>query len=215
MRNILCFGDSNTFGFSPDWVKGNYGRLDRTVRWTGRLQEMLGDEYRIIEEGLSGRTTVFEDPTMPDMNGLAYFQPCLKSHIPLDLVIIMLGTNDTKDMFHARPVEISMGLGRLIRIAKDPTIYMGMPVPQILVAVPVPIGEAALSLPDGLTSPEMIEKSRALAPEYRKTAQMYGCHFIDLGEYAQTSDYEGVHLDAEGHRAVAEAFAAKIREIFG
>jgi len=214
LKNILCFGDSNTYGFSPDWVKGNFGRHDRSVRWTGRLQELLGDEYRIIEEGLSGRTTVFEDPTMPDLYGLPYFRPCLKSHTPLDLVIIMLGTNDTKGFFHARPVEIAMGLARLIQIAKDPATYMGMKVPKILVAVPVPIGEAALSLPDGITTPEMIEKSRGLASEYRKIAKMYGCEFIDLGEVAKTADYEGVHLDAEGHKAVAEAYAAKIREIF-
>ena len=215
MKNILCFGDSNTFGLSPEWVKGNFGRHPRQVRWPGRLQALLGEEYYVIEEGLSGRTTVFDDPTMPDLNGLPYLQPCLQSHMPLDLVILMLGTNDTKDMFSASPPIIAMGLARLIKIAKDPTVYMGMPVPQILVAVPVPIGEAALQLPDGITTPAMIEKSRTLAPWYERTAKMYGCHFLDLGQVASTTDYEGIHLDAAGHAAVAEAMAEKVREILG
>ena len=215
MKNILCFGDSNTYGFSPEWVKGNFGRHDTSIRWTCRLQELLGAEYRVIEEGLNGRTTVFDDPTMPGRNGLRYLRPCLESHMPLDLVIIMLGTNDTKDIFAASAPMIAMGLARLLRIVKDPTVYMGMRMPQILVAVPVPIGEGALQLPDGITTQAMVDKSRALAPEFRKTADLYGCHFIDLGEVASTTDYEGVHLDADGHKAVAEALAAKIREIFG
>ncbi|MBR0402477.1 MAG: hypothetical protein IJH73_08230, partial [Lachnospiraceae bacterium] len=118
LKNILCFGDSNTYGFSPDWVKGNFGRHDRSVRWTGRLQELLGDEYRIIEEGLSGRPTVFADPTMADMSGLPYFRPCLKSHMPLDLVIIMLGTNDMKHRFNMLPVDIAKeaeALGEIVQ----------------------------------------------------------------------------------------------------
>jgi len=214
MKNILCFGDSNTYGLSPEWVHGQFGRHDINTRWTGRLQQLLGDDYRIIEEGLCGRTTVFDDPTGPYKSGIDYLQPCIESHTPLDLIIIMLGTNDTKGLFNASPAEIAMGLTRLVGVAKNPALYMGTPVPKVLVAVPVPIGEAAMKLPDGITSMDMIEKSRALAPRYKNVADMYGCDFIDLGQVASTTDYEGVHLDAAAHAAVAEAYAAKIREIF-
>ena len=214
MRNILCFGDSNTYGLNPEWVHGNFGRHDIKTRWTGRLQELLGSEYRIIEEGLNGRTTVFTSPMVPDRCGLTYFKPCIESHNPLDLIIIMLGTNDANPFFNTRVNDIAGGLTTLIKVAKNPDTYMGMPIPKILVAVPVPLGEAALSLSDGMTTPEMIETTRNLAPAYKRVADMNGCEFIDLGEVAQTAPFEGVHLTPEAHAAIAEAYARKIREIF-
>lgn len=213
MKNILCFGDSNTYGLSPEWVHGKFGRHDINIRWTGRLQKQLGPEYRIIEEGLNGRSTVFDDPTGPYRCGIDYFQPCVESHNPLDLIIIMLGTNDTKGMFNAGPMEIAMGLSRLIQVAKNPAIYMGSPVPKVLIAVPVPIGEAALGGADGITTREMIDKSKALAPAYKRIADMYGCEYIDLGQITETAPYEGVHLTAESHALIADAFEKKIREI--
>ena len=215
MKNILCFGDSNTYGLKPEWIKGDFGRHDENTRWPGKLRNILGDDYRIIEEGLCGRTTVFDDPTSPYRNGFDYLQPCLESHSPLDLVIIMLGTNDSKGLFNAGPAEIAAGLGRLIAVAKNPAVYMGRPVPKILVAVPVPVGEAALALPDGITTTQMIEKTRALAPKYENTAKMYGCEVIDLGKVAETAPFEGIHITAEGHAKIAEAMAAKVREILG
>lgn len=215
MKNILCYGDSNTYGLSPEWVHGKFGRHDINTRWTGRLQQQLGSEYRIIEEGLNGRTTVFDDPTFACRNGLDYLQPCIESHAPLELIIFMLGTNDCKGLHGACPADIAMGLGRLIQVAQTPSLYSGTPVPKILVAVPVPIGEAALSLPSGMTDMVMIEKSRALAAKYKNTAAMYGCEYIDLGEVASTTNYEGIHLDANAHAAVANALEKKIREILG
>ncbi|MCQ2451955.1 MAG: SGNH/GDSL hydrolase family protein [Oscillospiraceae bacterium] len=213
MKNILCYGDSNTYGLSPEWVHGQFGRHDINTRWTGRLQKQLGEDYRIIEEGLCGRTTAFSDPTSAYRNGLPYLQPCIESHSPLDLIIIMLGTNDCKGLHSASPADIAMGLGRLIQVAKNPALYMGTPVPKVLVAVPVPIGEGAMTLPDGITDMAMIEKSRALAARYKNTAAMYGCDYIDLGEVAATTPDEGVHLDAAAHAAVAGALEKGIREI--
>ena len=215
MKHILCFGDSNTYGLKPEWVMGDFGRHDENTRWPGKMRNLLGDEYRVIEEGQCGRTTVFEDPTFPMKSGINYLRPCIESHTPLDLIIIMLGTNDTKGMFNASAAEISAGLGRLITTAKDPSVYMGGPVPQVLVAVPVPLGEVATTLPDGITTMEMVEKSRALAARYENTAKMHGCEFIDLGKVAETAPFEGVHITAEGHAKIAEAMAAKVREILG
>ena len=215
MKTILCFGDSNTYGLKPEWIKGDFGRHDENTRWPGKMRNILGDEYRVIEEGLCGRTTVFDDPTNPFRSGIDYLQPCLESHTPLDLVIIMLGTNDTRGLYNASPSEIAAGLGRLIATVKNPAVYFGRPVPKILVAVPVPLGEAAMTLPDGITTMEMIEKSRALAPKYENTAKLNGCEFIDLGKIAVTAPFEGVHITAEEHAKIAEAMAAKVREILG
>lgn len=213
MKNILCFGDSNTYGLNPEWVHGNFGRHDIKTRWTGRLQELLGSEYRIIEEGLNGRTTVFSNPTGPYRCGIDYFQPCIESHNPLDLIIIMLGTNDALPMFNTRPSDIAAGLTRLVKVAKNADLYLGMPMPKILIAVPVPIGKAALSLPDGITTPEMIKTTEDLAVAYKRVAELNGCEYINLGEVAQTAPFEGVHLTPEAHAAIAEAYAKKIKEI--
>ena len=213
MKHILCFGDSNTYGLKPEWIHGDFGRHDENTRWPGAMRNILGDEYRVIEEGLCGRTTVFSDPTFPFKSGIDYLQPCLESHAPLDLVIIMLGTNDTKGMFNASASEIAAGLGRLLSTTQNPAVYMGRPVPKVLVAVPVPLGEVATTLPDGITTMEMVEKSRALAERYENTAKLHGCEFIDLGKVTETAPFEGVHITAEGHAKIAEAMAEKVRSI--
>lgn len=211
MKNILCYGDSNTFGLSPDWIHGHFGRHDISVRWTGQLQARLGGDWRIIEEGLNGRTVCFDDPTMPDRNGLTHFRVALESHMPLDLVIIILGTNDTKPLFNASVFDIGMGLSQLIQCAKNPFIYSCGAVPRILIAAPVPLGPEAAA--NG--SAEQVEKSKALASQFEQVAKMHQCEFIDLGAVASAAPGEGVHLNAQAHTAIAEAFEKKLREIFG
>ena len=214
MRNILCYGDSNTYGLSPEWLNGKPGRHGPDVRWPGVLQRLLGDEYHIIEEGLNGRTTVFDDPTSAGRRGLDFLPVCIESHLPLDLVILMLGTNDVRSMYGVSPSEIAAGMGRLVQAVLNPFIYMMFTPPKVLIAAPVPIGEDATRLPDGITTMESVEKSRRLAAHYEPLAQMMGCEFIDLAAVAETAPGEGIHLNAAGHAAVARAMADKIREIF-
>ena len=102
MKSILCYGDSNTYGLMPD----SPDRYPRDVRWTGILQKKLGEDYYVIEEGLSGRTTLWDDPIEEHKNGKKYLLPCLDSHKPVDLVILMLGTNDLKTRFSLTPFDI-------------------------------------------------------------------------------------------------------------
>ncbi|MGA2640810.1 MAG: GDSL-type esterase/lipase family protein, partial [Spirochaetia bacterium] len=109
MREILCFGDSNTWGYDPV----TQGRFPGDVRWTGVLQAALGPGFRVIEEGLNGRTTVWEDPVEGDKMGKRHLPPCLESQAPLDLVVLMLGTNDTKERYSAPPADIAAGVGVL------------------------------------------------------------------------------------------------------
>ena len=114
-KNILCFGDSNTHGYNSK----TGGRFTVEERWTKLLQRKLGDDYYVIEEGLSGRTTSFDDPVFEGLSGLNAIYPCMMTHEPLDLVIIMLGTNDTKDRFNANGFIIGKGLERLTQKAID------------------------------------------------------------------------------------------------
>ena len=205
MKTILCFGDSNTHGLNPDWIHtGVITRHPYNVRWPGKLSELLGPEYRVIEEGLNGRTTVFDDSISVGRNGLPYFAPCLESHSPLDLVIIMLGTNDTKPLISASPMDITAGMGRLVKIALDPYTYMTEKPPKVLIAAPVPLNTPETS---------SVEKSKALAPLYEDLAKNLGCGFIDVGKVASTAEGEGVHLNAEAHAAIAVAMKAKILEM--
>lgn len=198
--NILCFGDSNTFGYIP----GGAGRFDRRTRWTGRLQKILGKGYRIIEEGLNGRTTVFEDVTCPGRCGLDVIGTAVELYSPLDLLIIMLGTNDCKVQFGASPRQIAEGLGQVLDKAEagSPNAF------KILLIAPVPMKEKA-AFPEGLSDfdKNSVEISYKLAEEYKKLSGKYECSFLDASKVTEVSEIDGVHLDSEGHGALAEAIA--------
>ena len=199
MSEILCFGDSNTWGFDPI----TKGRYPRHVRWTGVLARELGPDHRVIEEGLNGRTTVFDDPVETHRRGRDYLIPCLRSHAPLDLVILMLGTNDIKMRFSAPAYDIAKGMASLLDIIKRAG-------PQVLLMSPPPLArlmEFAEQFEGGT------EKSKLLAGYYRAVAAEYACHFLAAGEYIVSSDVDGLHLDASEHVKLGMAVAAKVQTI--
>lgn len=208
LRNILCFGDSNTHGF----IAGTGERYSRNIRWTGLLQKQLGSDYYVIEEGLNGRTTVYDDPDMNFVNGSRYLEVCIATHKPLDLVIIMLGTNDIKSKFNATAKDIANGLEQLVKTLRNPDVYNK----EILIVSPIHIGEEAAA--EDCFFPEFggrngIEKSKKLAPEYKKIAEKYGCHFLNAADYAKADKKDAIHLDVQGHASLAKAIYDKIKEI--
>ena len=145
-KHIVCFGDSNTHGYCADPRDCADGgiRFNESERWPRRLQALLGEEYLVIEEGLSGRTTCFDDPIHEGLSGIDYITPCLKSHEAVDLLIIMLGTNDTKDRFYASAACIGIGMARLVKKAMNTECWGGKK-PNVLVVAPPPIGEGMLT----------------------------------------------------------------------
>ena len=207
LKNIMCFGDSNTYGF----IAGSGGRYDENTRWTRLLQKQLGDAYYVIEEGLNGRTTVFDDPEKKFMNGSEYLEMCIATHRPLDLVILMLGTNDTKERYHAGPAEIARGLEKLVRILREPGIYHN----HVLIISPIHISESILTSEynDSFQGLEGREKSKRLAAEYARIAREYLCFFMDAADYAVADDTDAIHLDAKGHAVLADGVYHKIREM--
>ncbi len=212
-RHIVCFGDSNTHGYCA--VTG--GRFDETQRWCCILQEKLGEDFLVLEEGLSGRTTCFEDPIHEGLSGLAYIYPCLMSHEPVDLLIIMLGTNDTKERFGASAACIALGLKRLIAKAVATTDCWRDGKASILVVAPQNIDRQYMNTEIAATMGRgCAEKSEGLAEEYKKIAQLTGCYYLDANEFVtvQPNDIDYMHLTAEGHRQLAEGLTDKIREIF-
>jgi lysophospholipase L1-like esterase len=209
MREILCFGDSNTWGYSPH----TFDRYPREVRWTGVLQRELGPGYHVIEEGLNGRTTVWDDPIEgigSSKNGKAYLIPCLESHKPLDLVVIKLGTNDLKHRFSVTATDIASSAGALVDIVKASGAGQGTSSPVVLLIAPPPLGRMTdfAEMFGGGT-----EKSQEFAVQFRRVASERGCAFLDAGEALKCSEADGLHYDPAGHAALGLAVARKMKEI--
>ena len=215
-KHILCFGDSNTHGYCADPADCADGgiRFTEEQRWTRLLQEALGQDYLVIEEGLSGRTTCFDDPIHEGLNGLDYIYPCLKSHEGIDLLIIMLGTNDCKDRFYASAACIGLGMARLVNKAKSTDCWGGK-APKILVIAPPPIGEGMLTSPVAQTMGQLcVEKSRQLADCYREQCELLGVSFLDAGELGcafNTVDF--MHLTSRGHARLADKLAEIVPQL--
>ncbi|MCC8120566.1 MAG: GDSL-type esterase/lipase family protein [Oscillospiraceae bacterium] len=203
-KHILCLGDSNTHGYCADPADCADGgsRFNEDERWTCLLQKALGEGYLVTEEGLSGRTTVFPDPLHESMDALSVLYALLKSHEVIDLLIIMLGTNDTKDRFGANAACIGLGMERLVRKAISVDCW-GEKKPNILIVSPPPIGRAMNDLAMGVTC---AEKSEGLAATFAQTAQLLGCSFLDAaGCEFNTIDY--MHLTRRGHAQLAARLA--------
>ena len=205
-KRILCFGDSNTWGYDAE----SDGRFDEETRWTALLQKNLGDDYTVIEEGLCGRTAVFDDPLNEGMNGLRYVYPCMMSHNPIDFMIIMLGTNDSKERFSATPRNIADGMKRLIIKAKEIPAWRSAP--HILLVCPAPIGKGCESSPVAGEMGRCAEKSEALAQEYRLCAEQNGVLFWDSAEVVTMNTIDFMHLDRESHRRFADRMAELVKE---
>lgn len=200
-KRILAFGDSNTWGY--DAITG--GRFAKYTRWTGVLQKLLGEEYTVIEEGLSGRTTVFDDPLNEGLNGLKYLLPCLKTHQDIDLLIIMLGTNDCKERFSASPKNIADGAARLVKLAKSLEVWNKEP--KILLISPAPIEKGCESSPVAGEMGICSDKSYALAKEYELIAKENDCYFLDAAKYVKMNDIDYMHFDEKSHKNLADALA--------
>ena len=206
MLEVLCFGDSNTWGYDPVSKQ----RFPNDVRWTGVLQAALGSGFRVIEEGLNGRTTVWEDPVEGDKMGKRHLMPCLESQAPLDLVVLMLGTNDTKKRYSAPPVDIAAGVGVLLDIVARSAAGREGKAPPVLLVAPVPLTrltEFAPMFEGG------VEKSRMLAPLYMEAAKTHGCPFFDAGKVITCSDADGLHFEASAHKTLGAALSREVKKI--
>lgn len=204
---ILCFGDSLTYG--SDHI--NNTRLDVTKRWTGVLQKMLGDKYEIIEEGLGGRTTELDDPNREGRNGLLYFKAAVASHIPLDLVVILIGTNDLKKKFDRTPQQIASSFVKYKEAIKVACDKWGFKYPKVLLVAPPLVREDKTPKDWGFTGAG--EKSMKLAQEYKTVADKLGFEFTNLAPIVKPSDFDGTHIEDEGNAKIADAIYNKLIQI--
>jgi lysophospholipase L1-like esterase len=200
MKTILCYGDSNTHGTLPidfnmmetPFVSSDY-RLVREKRWTGILQRELGSGYHVIEEGLNGRTTVWDDPIEGvHKNGLKYLVPCLETHAPVDLVLLMLGTNDLKARFSVTAFDIASSVGVLVNTIHQSGFGPSGKNPKVLLMCPAPLGKMSY-LAELFT--DGVKNSLKLSKYYKKIAKLYGCDFMDVAEVIRPSDIDGLHYE--------------------
>lgn len=207
-RQIVCFGDSNTWGYVP----GSTERYPRDVRWTGVMADQLGHAFHVVEEGQNGRTTVWDDPLEGGhKNGLAYLPACLESHHPIDLVILMLGTNDLKARFSLTALDIALGAERLVQTIRCSAWGVVGKAPAILLAVPPPVdpkGDAA----------EMFAGAKAKSGDlgrcYVEVAERCACALIDLGKLITVDPADGIHYSGEAHRLLGLAMATRVKAMF-
>ena len=205
---ILCYGDSNTHGTKPLLQPGVLQRYEAHERWPGVVRDRLGAGWTVVEEGLPARTTVHDDPIEGrHKNGLAYLQACLESHLPLDLVVLMLGTNDLKARFSVTPADIASSVEVLLKevVARNAGPDGGTP--RLLLVAPVPIEEIGFL---GAIFEGGAAKSRELASLYEQVAARQRATFLDAGAVIEVSPTDGIHFEVAQHRRLGEAVAEAI-----
>lgn len=208
---ILCYGDSNTWGQKPD----KSGRYAPDVRWPGKLQQLLGDNYYIVEEGLSSRTTDLEYAKKPGRNGKTYLQPCLESHNPVDVVILMLGTNDLKIAYNRSAEDIASAIIGLVDTIRQFGKDKSGNAPKIVLVSPILVNDEAQWFSNFYSEDynhDAVEKSKKLAELIQNEAVKNNCYFVDAATVASPGD-DGLHFSPESHPALAEVIAQEIKKI--
>jgi lysophospholipase L1-like esterase len=210
VRTILCYGDSNTWGAIPVTGDEPAPRYPPDVRWPGVLRRELGPGFWVVEEGLSGRTTVWEDDLQPHRNGRTLLPAALLTHHPIDLVVIVLGTNDLKRRIGVSPLEIAEGAAALAGLVRASDSGPDGAPPGVLLVCPPPLGRQSRgddAFEGGL------EKSQGLAAAFSRIAAAYELPLVDAGAHIATSETDGVHLDAEAHETLGRALAEAVRPL--
>ncbi len=213
-KHIVCFGDSNTHGYCADISDSSDGtnRFNEDERWTCLLKKNLGEDYLILEEGLGGRTTVFQDPLHEGMDGISHIYPILMSHEPIDLLIIMLGTNDTKERFNASPVVISCGMDRLIKKAKSIECWRDGR-RNILVVSPPPIRKEFKEVfTEEWMGEDCVKKSRELQQLYKTVCDNNSVSFVDA-QGCEFNKLDSMHLTKKGHKMLSDLLTPLVKKL--
>lgn len=216
MKRVLIYGDSNSWGYDVTRYLPEinaYQRMTEDERWPGLVLKMLGPDYEVIEDALNGRTTLQEDPYMPNRNGLMGLSIALDANAPLDLVVIQLGCNELKHMFNLSAGMIARGVERLVQECRQP-LY-GYPAPQVLLIAPAPTHPDIGSFASGYNfGPDAYAKSLEFGSYYRAVAERNQCGFIDCAPLNfEINEVDGLHYSKADHAKLAPIVAEKILEM--
>lgn len=205
-ETIVCYGDSNTWGSIPR-KSGDHERYPRSVRWTGVLQNLLGDDYEVVGEGVMGRTLVADSPGKAFRTGINHLVSILKTHEPVHLIIIMLGTNETKARYNLKPADVAKHLEQTIQLirAEDANIKI------LVVCPPAPVDSKEGKIREDMKdAPEFF---RAYSKLYKELATANGCMYLNANDYVQCSLIDGYHMDPDAHKKLAEVLSEKIKNL--
>lgn len=206
MKKILCYGDSNTFGFIPETC----GRYNKSQRWSGILSEILKQNYQIIEEGMNNRTGFFKNPEGLKQSGGEYLSVYLQNHKDIDICILSLGTNDVQIFYTIDENIAKTGLKKLISSIKEANQNT-----QIIIIPPVKINDNILHSGFSLMfNEESIKKIDMIFPCFEQTAKDKNCLYFDFNTIVQPSKTDGLHYTEEAHKIIAEKLAQFILQKF-
>ena len=212
-RSLLCFGDSNTHGTPPMENMSSPGRFERGVRWPSIMQAKLDPDWTVIEEGHPGRTTVHDDPIGGiHKNGTRILPALLETHRPLNLIIMMLGTNDLQHRFGVNATEIALAIGKMVEMIKASDSGVERKAPDIFLVSPPPVTQQGC-LADVFEG--SANNANALSGAIANMARQHGIPFFDAGAHIAVSPIDGVHFDAESHIKLGQAMAVAVRKFFG
>jgi len=206
MRSILCYGDSNTWGYDPETGE----RFGRDERWPGVLRARVGDTVDVIEAGLSGRTSAFDDPLDSNLNGLTFLPVCLATHQPIDVVVVFLGTNDVFLPAGITAHYAAQGVGALVDVIARSTAGPGGGPPKSLVVVPPPFAPLGKWEP---WSPRGEAESARFSEAFQRMAEEHPCTVLDLCGLVESSLTDGIHFDVPAHAAIGAAVAGALADM--
>lgn len=212
-KRIMIFGDSNTWGWNPcNDLVAPLKRWDDETRWAGILQKDLGDEYVVIPEGLNGRTSVWDDPIEEYRCGKDQIIPCLDTHAPLDLVIIMVGTNDLKCRYTVSAQDIANGVGIIVDKTLHQVGAFGEDGPKVLLICPPSLGPVENGVFADMFEGN-VEKSRKMPKYFEGVAKTYGVEYFDAGTVVKSSEEDGLHMQADQHAILGHKIAEIVKKI--
>ncbi|GGG76581.1 hydrolase [Salipiger pallidus] len=206
MSVILCYGDSNTHGTMPMTIAGQSLRHPRGQRWPDVMARLLGPDHEVMSEGLPGRTTVHDDVVEGgERNGIKVLPAILHSHKPIDLLIVMLGTNDLKPRYGVTAYEIARSVERIVLAAQAEGVHR-----RTLVISPAPVRETG-TLRDVFTGAE--SRQTGLERHLQDVAARHGAAFLEAGAHVCVSDGDGVHWEVPEHERFGAIMANTVRGI--
>ena len=209
MKRILCYGDSNTWGYEGITAE----RFSEEVRWPCVMQKMLGENYHVYENGMNSRTTAFGDDLKPYRNGVDEIIPALMITEPLDVIVFMLGTNDTKSYLGRSGFIIARGMEMLVQKAQGYFLSQNKKIPQILILAPIDIAEDIEEKEFGMEfDGASVQKIFELRKWYRVVARDNHCEYMDAGTVSFPGE-DGIHMSPEGHEALAKAVACRVKDM--
>lgn len=197
MKKIVCYGDSNTFGYNPK----DASRFDENTRWTSILQDILKNEYEIINAGMCDRTGFVNNPNGFEFSAPQHFPDFISKSENIDILILWIGTNDLQFQYDINVDEIQNGLEELIKLAKTKS-------KKVVIILPVELDERILQGYFRCQFDETsVEKSKIVGKFYKTLANIYGCEIFDVNEFVKPSDTDGLHYDKNSHKIIANKLA--------